>query len=256
MSVLLSTVCCVCCPPPAVSVLPPAVSVLPYTTCCVCCPCFNLLSAICRFPLLLFLLISGAYRCSAAGCFPSDKAGEQPPPPAKHLPTPAPPLAKFHTPPPPPPPPRVYHVPAAPPAKKAPPPPPAKKMPTCVYPVDFGRELDMSAIQDCQSLKVMAERGKLHAVSEVTGDKCDWLEIEDCGTGDGKRFGESALTRFRNRIDNDLCLVFDTLPKDGQLRLQDPADDDAVVPLCCTPICDEEPTDDREREELLTLDEE
>eukprot|EP00922_Rhytidocystis_sp_ex-Travisia-forbesii_P064501 GHVS01095834.1.p1 GENE.GHVS01095834.1~~GHVS01095834.1.p1 ORF type:complete len:223 (+),score=39.40 GHVS01095834.1:111-779(+) len=198
----------------------------------------------------------GAYRCSAAGCFPSDKAGEQPPPPAKHLPTPAPPLAKFHTPPPPPPPPRVYHVPAAPPAKKAPPPPPAKKMPTCVYPVDFGRELDMSAIQDCQSLKVMAERGKLHAVSEVTGDKCDWLEIEDCGTGDGKRFGESALTRFRNRIDNDLCLVFDTLPKDGQLRLQDPADDDAVVPLCCTPICDEEPTDDREREELLTLDEE
>eukprot|EP00922_Rhytidocystis_sp_ex-Travisia-forbesii_P018949 GHVS01028137.1.p1 GENE.GHVS01028137.1~~GHVS01028137.1.p1 ORF type:complete len:475 (-),score=84.90 GHVS01028137.1:150-1574(-) len=249
-------------------------------------------AAVCRVGLSTVLLFlqsisfgstQGAYRCTSAGCFPA--AGKDGIPvkenvpaaaiqygtknhaPAKHpvmpppIPPPvlvaAPPLAKFHTPPPPPPPPRVFHMPA-----------PNKKMPTepsCVTPTAFGIEMDMNAIQDCHSLKVMAERGRISADSAVTGDKCDWLENDNCGTGDEAKHGGTALSRFRNRMENGFCLVFDTTPSDGQLRLQGGEDDaEAVVPLCCTPVCDDEeeemeplPQEPTEgiRDELLDLDE-
>eukprot|EP00922_Rhytidocystis_sp_ex-Travisia-forbesii_P064497 GHVS01095830.1.p1 GENE.GHVS01095830.1~~GHVS01095830.1.p1 ORF type:complete len:510 (+),score=109.31 GHVS01095830.1:37-1530(+) len=214
-----------------------------------------LVSVLFLFQFVIYATAQGSYRCNSAGCFPTGKAGSSPVPMKEQVPTIAP-LAKYHTPPPPPPPPRVFHVPA-----------PAKKSvePSCVPPADFGLTLEMSAIQDCQSLKVLAERGKIDSSDEITGAKCDWLRSDSCGRGDQSKKGGTgtALSRFRNRMDNGLCLVFDISPKDGLLRLEKGDDEaGAVVSICCTPVCDEvekqEPTEEpsREEEALLSLDEE
>eukprot|EP00922_Rhytidocystis_sp_ex-Travisia-forbesii_P064499 GHVS01095832.1.p1 GENE.GHVS01095832.1~~GHVS01095832.1.p1 ORF type:complete len:517 (+),score=109.96 GHVS01095832.1:37-1551(+) len=207
------------------------------------------------FELVTYATAQGSYRCDSTGRFPTGKAGSSPVPMKEQVPTIAP-LAKYHTPPPPPPPPRVFHVPA--PAKKS-------VQPSCVDPADFGKTLEMSAIQDCQSLKVLAERGKIDSSDDITGDKCDWLENDSCGRGDQSKKGGTgtALSRFRNRMDNGVCLVFDTAPKDGLLRLEEGDDEaEAVVSICCTPVCDEvekpEPTEEpsADEEALLSLDEE
>eukprot|EP00922_Rhytidocystis_sp_ex-Travisia-forbesii_P070202 GHVS01104912.1.p1 GENE.GHVS01104912.1~~GHVS01104912.1.p1 ORF type:complete len:190 (-),score=18.57 GHVS01104912.1:172-741(-) len=169
-----------------------------------------------------FVSTQGSYRCSFAGCFPTAKG----PAPVKK-PTSVRQLTPTY-----PTPPSLPLFPNAAPASIV--------EPTCVTPIQFGTEMDMSAIRDCKSLKIMAERGKIGSDSDVTGAKCDWLENDGCATGNETK-RSSALSRFRNRMDNGRCLVFDTTADDGELRLQGGEDEpEAVVPLCCTPVCSEE----------------